>query len=123
MPTPMKKIDLTTAKIFETPTGGTIKEIAEITDSLSDALECLHGQFKIAANTTDAVVSLGNITTAKVFILKADGVMSAKLNGSTEDVNFTTLILFNTNIDAITVTNSDLANARTVEIYIATDTD
>lgn len=119
-----KKVDLTTAKITETPTGGSIKEITTFTDSLSSAVESYHGQFVLAASATDVVVSLGNITTCKVFSLSSDGpTTSAKLNGDVNGFNFTKVILFNTNITSCTVSNSDPTNSRVIEIYIATDTD
>lgn len=121
MPVSSKKIEFTGGKIQETPAGGVLQVITTVTDSLLNAKEAVHGQFKVNPSGTDIAIAMGNIATAKVAAILTDGPVSVKINGGVNAIVIdSTLILFG-EVTSLTISNPHLTETRIVETYFATD--
>lgn len=123
MPTPTT-VALSGAKITETAPNGVItlpSGLNALADMLSLSTKQDNSVTDLAPLATDIVLSMGNITTAKVVILDADGPITVKVSGSTVAVGVTTLILFGTNITSITATNPSATTSVQVRKYLASD--
>lgn len=123
MPVATKKVEFAGGKLIETPLAGVAATITTIADLIATAKETAHGQLKVSPSTTDLVIAMGNITSAKVMIIATDKEISVKLNGgATAVVVDKTVVWFGT-ITGLLVTNASSTEVATVEVYFATDTD
>jgi hypothetical protein len=127
MPATLTKIELKGAKIVETPTSTGVAVSANrfeaIVAALANAKEIENNTFDLDPSVTDVVVAMGNITDAEVLVLIPDGLITVKLNASTDAFECATaLILFGTDITAVKVSNPSATEVRSVLKYLATTT-
>lgn len=123
MPVATKKVEFTGGKINETPLNGVLDTITTVADSIATAKETVHGQFKVNPSTTDLVVAMGNITTAKAMVIAVDGPITVKLNGGSNAIPVNKTVVWFGSITGLTLSNASLTDVRTVEVYFASDDD
>jgi len=123
----MTKVELKNVKIIETPNATNTPETAngftDVAAVLTNVLEIDNNRFILAPGDTDIPVAMGNISTAQIVILIADGPITVKLNGSSDAISVSQmLVLFGTSVTSITVTNPSATTQRIVRKYIGTTT-
>lgn len=124
----LTKIDFKGGKIVETPAATGVPVTANGLDNvlatLASAKEIDNNVFDLNPNTTDATVALGNITDSSILILVPDGLITVKINGSSVALEVSQLlVLFGTDVTALTASNPSSTEVRSVRKYLATATD